>query len=303
MPLRQSGQVLPLAVVCLFVGALFMYFAVSSGQLVDEKIRIANAADAAVYSAATVEARALNYSAYATRAIIANQVSLAQALSLASWTNYFADLWVNLDHATERLGDLIPPNDLIRWGQLQAVLAGEAYATVYGGVDPREIAQYVNYGAAAAITAADLASQGLELSETLVRQSVRQHPLAAEVARTTDDAMRVSIVPSHMASTPLSSATAATIEAGLPMWSVVRVTISPRNASGPCELSSAFWTPNEWKEPEEPIFRISTIGPQSMTLPTATTAVFSAAARRTRWPAAGQPSGPRRRAVPRRRSI
>jgi hypothetical protein len=172
-----------------------MYFAVSSGQVVDEKIRIANAADAAAYSAATVEARALNYSAYATRAIIANQVSLAQALSIASWTNYFADLWVNLDHASERLGDLIPPNDLIRWGQLQAVLVGEAYATAYGGVDPREIAEYVNYGAAAAITASDLASQGLELSETLVRQAVRQHPLAAEVARTTDAAIRVSIVP------------------------------------------------------------------------------------------------------------
>ncbi len=195
MFLRQSGQVLPLAVVCLFICALFMYFAVSSGQLVDEKIRIANAADAAAYSAATVEARALNYSAYATRAIIANQVALAQALSLASWTNYFADLWVNLDHASGRLGDLIPPNDLLRWGQLQAVLVGEAYATAYGGVDPREIAQYVNYGAAAAVTAADLASQGLELSETLVRQSVRQHPLGAEVAKTTDENIQVSIVP------------------------------------------------------------------------------------------------------------
>ena len=172
-----------------------MYFVVSSGQLVDEKIRITNAADAAASSAATVEARALNYSAFATRAIVANQVALAQALSLASWTNYFADVWVNLDHASERLSDMIPPNDLLRWGQLQAVLVGEAYATAYGGVDPREIAEYVNYGAAAAITAADLASQGLELSETLVRQAVRQHPLAAEVARTTDAAVQVSIVP------------------------------------------------------------------------------------------------------------
>ena len=108
---RQHGQILPLAVICLFIASLLYYYAVSSGHLVDEKIRITNAADAAAYSAATVEARALNFSAYANRAIIANQVALAQALSLASWTNYFADLWINLDHATERLADLIPPEE------------------------------------------------------------------------------------------------------------------------------------------------------------------------------------------------
>lgn len=168
-------------------------------------MRIATAADAAAYSAATVEARALNYSAYATRAIIANQVALAQALSLASWTNYFADLWVNVDHASERLGELLPPDDLIRWAQLQATLVGEGYASAYGGVDPREIAQYVNHGAAAAITAADLASQGLELSESLVRQSLRagdfagsagrQLQIAAEAAKISDESARVSINP------------------------------------------------------------------------------------------------------------
>ena len=201
---RQHGQILPLAVICLFIASLLYYYAVSSGHLVDEKIRITNAADAAAYSAATVEARALNFSAYANRAIIANQVALAQALSLASWTNYFADLWINLDHATERLADLIPPDDLLRWGQLQATLVGEAYATVYGGVDPREIAQYVNYAAGAIVTAADLASQGLQLSESAVRNSLRgaefgvdapQLRLAREAARITDPQVSVDIVP------------------------------------------------------------------------------------------------------------
>jgi hypothetical protein len=191
-------------VVCLFIVSLLYYYVVSSGHLVDEKIRITNAADAAAYSAATIEARALNFSAYANRAIIANQVALAQALSLASWTNYFADLWLNLDHATGRLADLIPPDDLLRWGQLQATLVGEAYATVYGGVDPREIAQYVNYAAGAIITAADLASQGLQLSESAVRNSLRgaefgvdaaQLRLAREAAHLTDSQASVDIVP------------------------------------------------------------------------------------------------------------
>ncbi|MBS0611605.1 MAG: hypothetical protein JSS24_00350 [Proteobacteria bacterium] len=201
----QRGQVLPLAVVCLFVCALFLYFAVSSGQLVDEKIRITNAADAAAYSAATVEARALNFAAFANRAIIANQVALAQALSVASWTDYFADLWLNLDHVTERLGDLVPPDDLVRWSELQATLVGEAYATAYGGVDPRDIAQYVNVAAGAIITASDLASRGLQLSETLVRESLRgaevedsgarQAALAREAARISEPEAAVSIVP------------------------------------------------------------------------------------------------------------
>lgn len=201
----QEGQVLPLAVVCLFVVSLFLYYAVSSGRLVGEKIRVTNAADAAAYSAATVEARALNFSAYANRAIIANQVALVQALSLASWTNYFADLWINLDHASERLVALIPPDDLIRWGQLQATLVGEAYATVYGGVDPREIAQYVNYAAGAIVSAADLASQGLQVSEAAVRNSLRaaeftgsgaqQLRLAAEAAQITDPSVTITIVP------------------------------------------------------------------------------------------------------------
>jgi hypothetical protein len=202
---RQRGQVLPLAVICLFVVSLFMYFAVSSGQWVDQKIRVINAADAAAYSAATVEARALNFGAYANRAIIANQVAIAQALSIASWANYFADLWLNLDHATERLGALIPPDDLLRWGQLQATLVGEAYATVYGGVDPREIAQYVNYAAGAVITASDLASQGLQLSESAVRNSLRaaaipgsnaqQRRLAEEAAQIADPQVKLAIVP------------------------------------------------------------------------------------------------------------
>ena len=205
MRLQQCGQVLPLAVVCLFVIALFYYFAVASGQMVGEKMRITNAADAAAYSAATVEARALNFSALANRAIVANQVAIAQAVSIASWTNYFADLWINLDHATERLGDLIPPDDLLRWGQLQATLVGEAYATAYGGVDPRDIAQYVNLAAGAIVSASDLAGQGLQLSEAVVRNSLRaaqypgsgarQQQLAVEAARIADADVRVDIVP------------------------------------------------------------------------------------------------------------
>ncbi len=48
-------------------------------------MRLANAADATAWSIATLEARALNYDAYTNRAIVANEVAIAQAISLISW--------------------------------------------------------------------------------------------------------------------------------------------------------------------------------------------------------------------------
>jgi hypothetical protein len=60
----------------------------NTGQLVQEKLRLTNTADAVAYSAGVFEARLLNYDAYANRAIIANQVAIGQAVGLASWAKY-----------------------------------------------------------------------------------------------------------------------------------------------------------------------------------------------------------------------
>jgi hypothetical protein len=210
---NQSGQVLPLMTVVLVLMVGMMYFTVNSAQMVAEKIRVTNVADAAAYSAATVEARALNYMAYANRAIVANQVAIAQALSLASWTNYFADVWMNLERAEVRHLELLPPDDLLRWATLQAAFAGQAIATSSAGVDPRVIAQTVNTAAGALITSADLASRGLALSGRLVRESIRAahvrgslaRPawIATEVARATDPAIQADLLPTSEGVDPL----------------------------------------------------------------------------------------------------
>ena len=76
---------------------------VNAGKMLTEKIRVTNAADAAAYSAAVVEARALNYDAYLNRAMVANEMVIAQMVSLASWLDYFATasdrIWVTAaDH-------------------------------------------------------------------------------------------------------------------------------------------------------------------------------------------------------------
>lgn len=84
----QHGQALPLALVLLVAVAATVFFMFNSGQLVQEKIRLTNTADAVAYSAGIYEARVLNYDAYTNRAIIANEIAIGQAVGLASWAKY-----------------------------------------------------------------------------------------------------------------------------------------------------------------------------------------------------------------------
>ncbi len=87
---KQHGQVLPMGLALVVLGLLGAFMLFNTGQLASEKMRLANAADAAAYSGALWQARALNYQAYANRAMVANQVAVAQAVSLQSWFTYAA---------------------------------------------------------------------------------------------------------------------------------------------------------------------------------------------------------------------
>ena len=84
----QTGQALIPALVfaALLAGGSLLVF--SWGQLVNDKLRLQNAADAAAYSAAAWEARSLNFQAYTNRAIVANEVAIAQFVSLRAWSTY-----------------------------------------------------------------------------------------------------------------------------------------------------------------------------------------------------------------------
>lgn len=87
---KQGGQVLPLGLAMLVLSMLGAFLVFNTGQLATEKMRLANAADAAAYSGALWQARALNFQAYANRAMVANQVAVAQIVSLRSWSAYGA---------------------------------------------------------------------------------------------------------------------------------------------------------------------------------------------------------------------
>ncbi len=85
----QRGQALVLSLVLLFAGALGFHFMFSTGQVASTRQRLDNAADAAAWSAALWRARVMNYHAYANRAIVAQEVAIAQAVTLTSWAKYF----------------------------------------------------------------------------------------------------------------------------------------------------------------------------------------------------------------------
>jgi hypothetical protein len=119
----HSGQalVIMLAFMAVLSGAFIMVF--NSGQVVNDKIKLANAADAAAYSAALWEARSLNYQAYLNRAIVANEVATAQLVSLRSWSQYVGRLATNADHVTRYVPPLAAPMRALAQGW-QAVNAG-----------------------------------------------------------------------------------------------------------------------------------------------------------------------------------
>ncbi|ACC73455.1 pilus assembly protein TadG-related protein [Paraburkholderia phymatum] len=81
----HAGQALVPALLFLLIGGVGLYVAFGSFQMTSAKIKLQNTADAAAYSAAVLQARDYNFSAYANRAMVANQVSAAQIVALKSW--------------------------------------------------------------------------------------------------------------------------------------------------------------------------------------------------------------------------
>lgn len=88
---RQQGQALIFGLFALAGGLVALFFLFNTGQLTAEKTKLVNTADAVAYSAGIMHARALNFDAYTNRALMANEVMIAQAVSMASWTAYVAD--------------------------------------------------------------------------------------------------------------------------------------------------------------------------------------------------------------------
>jgi apolipoprotein N-acyltransferase len=196
--LSQAGVVLPAAVaLMLVIGALF-YLMVNAGQTVSEKIRITNAADAAAYSAGIVEARALNYDAYLNRAIVANEIAIAQMVSLGSWLKYFGTASSNYSGSSGDINFFMQPDPRVVY--LDGVFGGINFVSRYfTGRSPEDYADWViNFGIGGSITMLDGAVQVLTASQQAVHVNlvagIRQQQVANEVVQAMDTALRARVV-------------------------------------------------------------------------------------------------------------
>jgi hypothetical protein len=116
----QRGQALVLTIVVLLVLCLGLFMLFDTGQVVAKKTQLVNAADAAAYSVAVEQARALNTVAYLNRAEVANQVAIAQIVSWQSYGNYTDSMAGRLSKALEIIS---VPLDFIGVGEVLTAAA------------------------------------------------------------------------------------------------------------------------------------------------------------------------------------
>ena len=121
MPLQalsQAGQVLPLGLIVCAIVLIAWVLSLNLGRLVHNKASLLRATDAAVYSAAVAQARALNLHAYLNRAQLAQQIAMAHLITMASAQRYRATL-------ARQASRFNPPASLI------GMLFGPQYAAAY----------------------------------------------------------------------------------------------------------------------------------------------------------------------------
>lgn len=97
---RQNGSVLVYCLGILVLIVLSVGYSFNASRVSAEKTRLQNTADAAAFSVAAVEARDLNFKSYTNRAMVANQVALAQFVSLISWARFVTRFAENISMVT-----------------------------------------------------------------------------------------------------------------------------------------------------------------------------------------------------------
>ncbi|MBD9434321.1 hypothetical protein IB257_30665 [Achromobacter sp. ACM03] len=118
---QQRGQALVLGLLMAAVGGISLVVLYNLGQTVGARQRLTHAADAAAYSGALEQARALNALAYINRTQIAHQVAMAHLVTLAASAQYARTMQSQRDRRN-------PPAGLI--AMLFGPDVGAAYQTV-----------------------------------------------------------------------------------------------------------------------------------------------------------------------------
>ncbi len=188
-------------VALLLVTSGLLYFMVNTGQAVTEKMRVSNAADAAAYSIGVVEARALNHDAYLNRAMVANQIAIAQTVSLGSWVRYFANAVDEVPASLlETLFMMTPSLDGIK---IPAIFAATKLGlTLFTGKDANDYADEVlrtSSGIGPIITLHDTTVKAMEAAQEAVHAETlggtRRQRIADDVAQAMDPDLKTQVIP------------------------------------------------------------------------------------------------------------
>lgn len=202
---KRKGQVLPLGLVFLVICCASLLFMFSSGKAVDEKLTVTNAADAAAYSAGIVHARALNYEAYVNRAIIANELAIAQAVSMVSWLRYFEDAVAQSGKVDDYVGGYVILGAVPVAAALTVVEVINEYVSAWTGgeADLETVVNLVEYFNALGVVnihaGAVIGLRASQMATDLAFSSgAPQTNLAREVARRSDASLDVEMVPASI---------------------------------------------------------------------------------------------------------
>ena len=95
-PSKPSGAVLIIGLAIVASAAVLIVAIAKTAILTNDKTRSLALADASAKSVATWYAQILNYDAYSNRAIAANEIMMAQAVTLVAWTQYVQKLAANV---------------------------------------------------------------------------------------------------------------------------------------------------------------------------------------------------------------
>lgn len=120
---RQRGQALVYGLFVFVGGLAALFFLFNSSQLVREKSKLVDTADAVAYSAGVVQARALNFAAYNNRALVANEALIAQLVSVASWSAHVEEWDDNLDDIHPECEGMSQAEDGNYWGAFFSAVA------------------------------------------------------------------------------------------------------------------------------------------------------------------------------------
>ena len=101
---HQRGHVTLLTAILFVVIGLTTIGMFNVGQQSTNKVRVQTVSDAAAHSVAMLVARDLNFKAYTNRAMVANQIAIAQMVGLASWAHMLDHAATNFSYVTQAFG-------------------------------------------------------------------------------------------------------------------------------------------------------------------------------------------------------